>query len=74
MISEQILTFYKSLDLPELIDDVQVMNPYQSETAMQLTSQFYQKYYSDSQQRKLILGINPGRFGGGIKKSIRSEL
>ena len=64
MISDQILGFYKSLDLPDKINDVQVMNPYQSETAMELTSLFYRKYYSDTQPRKLILGINPDDTSG----------
>lgn len=27
---------------------------------------FYQKYYSDSNERIALFGINPGRFGGGI--------
>ena len=27
---------------------------------------FLEKYYADEQPRTLILGINPGRFGGGI--------
>ena len=66
MISQQVLSFYQELNLPESIGDVQVMNPYQSEVAMELTSAFYRKYYSDNNPRKLIFGINPGRFGGGI--------
>lgn len=28
--------------------------------------QFYQKYYSDFQSRKLIIGINPSRHGAGV--------
>ena len=27
---------------------------------------FYTKYYSDNNKRILLLGINPGRFGGGV--------
>ena len=27
---------------------------------------FYQKYYTDSQPRNFMFGINPGRFGAGI--------
>ncbi len=33
---------------------------------MPLVTAFYTKYYNDNDQRHLILGINPGRFGGGI--------
>lgn len=42
------------------------MNPYQDETGFMLSSKFYRKYYSDNESRTLIVGINPGRFGGGI--------
>lgn len=31
---------------------------------------FYSKYYSDNHQRILMLGINPGRFGGGTTGSL----
>jgi len=65
-VAEQILEFYNNLNLPSNIGEVQVMNPYEDEQALNLTQQFYQKYYSDAKKRKLILGINPGRFGGGI--------
>lgn len=27
---------------------------------------FYKKYYNDNNKRKLIVGINPGRFGAGL--------
>jgi hypothetical protein len=43
------------------------MNPYkEEELAMRISSEFYRKYYSDENKRHLILGINPGRFGGGV--------
>jgi len=42
------------------------MNPYRDPVAWNLCEQFYDKYYSDEAKRALILGINPGRFGGGI--------
>lgn len=42
------------------------MNPFQeSPLAMAASTEFYQKYYNDTQPRHLILGINPGRFGSG---------
>lgn len=65
--ADKILSFLTTLhfyvDLPE---NVQVMNPLQDEAAMQLCTQFYKKYYSDNLERRMIIGINPGRFGGGI--------
>jgi hypothetical protein len=65
-VAEKIVSFCKTLDLPPNIGEIQVMNPYTDATALSLTKEFYNKYYSDSNNRKLILGINPGRFGGGI--------
>jgi hypothetical protein len=65
--AEKILQFYRSLNLTvPLPDNVEVMNPYQDEKAMALCSVFYKKFYADDENRRLILGINPGRFGGGI--------
>ena len=33
---------------------------------MTVVETFYRKYYSDTNERVLLFGINPGRFGGGI--------
>ena len=66
-LSTQILTFLSQLHLPaEPAQGVEVMNPYRDPMAWGLCEQFYHKYYSDNQIRTLILGINPGRFGGGL--------
>lgn len=42
------------------------MNPYKDEYAFTITKKFYDKFYSDNSKRIYIVGINPGRFGGGI--------
>lgn len=42
-----------------------VMNPFTDPFALRISSAFYKKYYDDNNQRFLILGINPGRFGAG---------
>lgn len=42
------------------------MNPYAESQTLAIATQFYRKYYNDNHQRHLILGINPGRFGGGV--------
>lgn len=42
------------------------MNPYHDNNTAEVVKFFYQKFYNDSRERTLILGINPGRFGGGI--------
>lgn len=42
------------------------MNPFQNEDALSLCQKFYTLYYNDSNERHIILGINPGRLGGGL--------
>jgi len=65
--NQQILSFFKGLHIQgKLPAGVEVMNPYQSEVAFSLCEKFYKKYYNNSQPRKIILGINPGRFGAGL--------
>jgi hypothetical protein len=65
--AEKIISFNQSLSLElPLPPGVIVMNPYTNPETFIITKQFYKKYYSDHQTRTLILGINPGRFGGGI--------
>jgi hypothetical protein len=66
--ADKILCFLKSLQLNiGLPHEVEVMNPFKDNAAaMQICTQFYKKYYSDNIQRRIIIGINPGRHGGGI--------
>ncbi|MFZ2907165.1 MAG: uracil-DNA glycosylase family protein [Cyclobacteriaceae bacterium] len=65
-LSDQILAFYQSLNLSvHLPKGIEAMNPYQNATVFNLCDQFYHQFYSDTNPRKLILGINPGRLGGG---------
>jgi hypothetical protein len=43
------------------------MNPYrENQSVLPVITQFYRKFYGDSLERYLILGINPGRFGAGV--------
>lgn len=67
MQSVAILQFYRSLrpnfSLPA---GVEVMNPFQEPGAWRVAQEFYKKFYSDSDSRLYIFGINPGRFGGGV--------
>jgi len=62
-----VLSFLENLDPPSLVPPgVRVMNPYLNSQAWKATVEFYQKYYADNSPRILLIGINPGRFGGGI--------
>lgn len=65
----QILEFIKQLEYTgaPLPPGIRIMNPYrESEQAMAISEKFYHKYYNDDNPRHVILGINPGRFGGGL--------
>jgi len=66
--AEKIIAFNQSLrfDHP-LPGNIRVMNPFaDNQEAMKASALFYRKYYGDNHPRKLILGINPGRFGAGV--------
>ncbi|HZH63544.1 MAG TPA: uracil-DNA glycosylase family protein [Flavisolibacter sp.] len=59
--------FYTSLR-PEqyLPNGVQWLYPQQSPEVLEVVQLFLHKYFSDTNKRTLMLGINPGRFGAGI--------
>jgi len=66
-LADHILSFYQSLNLSvKLPKGVDVLNPFQNVEVFGLCKKFYQQFYSDTKPRKLIMGINPGRLGGGI--------
>ncbi|WP_421895435.1 uracil-DNA glycosylase family protein [Marinoscillum sp.] len=66
-VADKILSFYQSLTPPPgLPPEVVVLNPYKDEQAMEASTLFYRKYYDDQQERIVLFGINPGRFGGGL--------
>lgn len=67
--AEKVIRFNKTLQYNghPLPKGIRIMNPFrESEDTMRIVKEFYQKYYSDHKQRHIILGINPGRFGGGL--------
>ncbi|GAB1450963.1 SMUG2 DNA glycosylase family protein [Draconibacterium sp.] len=65
--ADKIIEFNQTIDfVGELPKGIRIMNPFKEEETMQLSSQFYRKYYDDCNPRHLILGINPGRFGAGV--------
>src|SRR5688572_18267102 len=60
------LSFLSQLSLTaRLPAGVKVMNPYRDAYTFSLCAAFYQKYYADNNERVLMVGINPGRFGSG---------
>ncbi len=67
--ADQAIRFNKQLHYTgkPLPAGIRIMNPFtEADQALKISKLFYKKYYNDNNQRHLILGINPGRFGGGL--------
>lgn len=67
-LAEKIIEFNSSLQFDgSLPPDIRIMNPFsENPEALKTSSIFYRKFYNDNSFRKIILGINPGRFGAGV--------
>ena len=65
-LARQLIRFYERLDPPPLPKGISLLRPQADKTVMALVKTFFNTYYADNNPRKLILGINPGRFGAGI--------
>ncbi len=68
--SERILQANEQFNADQwkLPEGIRALNPFEGEQAhlvREINRSFYQKFYNDSDPRKLILGINPGRLGAG---------
>ena len=65
---EKVIDFNRNLHYSDkLPEGFQVLNPYMDNPeTMEVMQVFYHKFYHDTNQRKLILGINPSRHGAGI--------
>jgi hypothetical protein len=66
--ADNVISFNKQLDFKgTLPSGISIMNPFkESGYVVRLMEAFYRKYYNDKNKRHMILGINPGRFGGGV--------
>ena len=66
--ADNVIAFNKSVEFSgNLPAGISMMNPFkENENIIPLSSSFYKNYYDDNRSRHLILGINPGRFGGGV--------
>jgi len=65
--ANNILPFLFNLKLPfALPSGVGVLDVHKDTKVRSACTAFYQKFYNSSARRHLILGINPGRFGGGV--------
>jgi hypothetical protein len=66
--AEKVIAFNKKLHFEgSLPEGIHIMNPFKEDPQVNIIAdQFYRKFYNDNDKRYLILGINPGRFGGGL--------
>jgi hypothetical protein len=67
--ADKIILFNKQLAYTGgvLPPGIRIMNPFKEfQQTMEIADVFYHKYYNDNDARYIILGINPGRFGGGL--------
>ena len=65
--ADKVITYNNQLHFTgKLPKGISIMNPFKDKVANSIATCFYKKYYNDNNPRYLILGINPGRFGGGI--------
>lgn len=61
------IRFFDELVHPNnLPENVTTLNPYENGETKRVLTNFFEKYFNDSNKRVFIVGINPGRFGGGI--------
>ncbi len=44
----------------------EILNPYENPAVKDIVTSFFTRFYDDRQDRVILLGINPGRFGAGI--------
>ncbi|MGZ5219314.1 MAG: uracil-DNA glycosylase family protein [Chitinophagaceae bacterium] len=65
-LAQQLINFYQQLQPPQLPKGFGILHPQPEPQVIEVVKQFFQKFYSDNKSRKLMLGINPGRFGAGI--------
>lgn len=67
MLSQKITDFLFNLQFNvPLPPGVEVMHPFLDAETKRVVKSFYNKFYNDEQARYCIVGINPGRFGGGV--------
>lgn len=65
--AQQLLQFYNGLSpVAQLPNNIGWLYPQASEDVMKLVNIYLEKYYNDVETRKIIFGINPGRFGAGV--------
>lgn len=66
-VGDRLFAFHKGLDIPaEPPAGIDVMVPNQDPGVKKYMKTFYERYYHDQSNRIFLIGINPGRLGGGL--------
>src|SRR5437870_2134881 len=66
-IADKIILFNKTLDYKGILPPgIKIMNPFRNPQIIDVIEKFYRKFYDDNKPRRIIMGINPGRFGAGV--------
>ena len=66
-VSSRAIKYFLTLQRPaQPTNDIIILNPYESSEVKSVVKNFYIKFYNDARERIFIIGINPGRFGGGL--------
>ena len=66
-IAGKLIEFYQNIKPPaNLPKGIEVLFPQKDNQVIELVKKFFEKYYNNEHPRRLMLGINPGRFGAGI--------
>lgn len=61
------IDFYSDLRIEtSLPPGLYTLNPYDNPDVQLIVRTFFTRFYDDRQERTVLLGINPGRFGAGI--------
>lgn len=65
--ASHVLQFSRDLNFTgSLPRGIRIMNPFrENPEILSIAEKFYTKFYNDTNPRKIILGINPGRLGAG---------
>ena len=67
MLSDSLIHFYQSLQPPKnLPKDIKILFPQKDHQVIEIIKKFFEKYFNDTKPRRLMFGINPGRYGAGI--------
>lgn len=66
-IGERAIAFYLRGERPVVTGpDIDVLDPFANAEVARVTREFYERFYGDERPRVAVIGINPGRFGGGL--------